>query len=50
MQQQRTFHRTNNTGLHADVPDFKSALLNTILADADILKDDKYRPDISVDL
>ncbi len=41
MQQQRTFHRTraiylymalhrtNNTGLPEDVPDFKSALLNT---------------------
>ena len=24
-----TFHRTNNTGLPADVPEFKSALLNT---------------------
>ncbi len=46
MQQQRTFHRTNNTVLPADVPDFKSVLLNTILADADILKDDKYRPDM----
>ncbi len=41
---QHTFHRTNNTGLPVDVPDFKSALLNMDIGRCEILKHDKYRP------
>ncbi len=47
--QQQHVHRTNNTRLPADVPDFKSALLNLDIGRY-IKKNDKYRPDISADL
>ncbi len=47
--QQQHVHRINKTGLPADVPDFKSALLNTDIGQCNIQKNDKYRPTSSLD-